>query len=70
MGITDFAIKEAGTSSTQEKVVNDLSIQVATVNGSGSQSANSVVLRSILQMSIPVSGKSLCPSTIAGLPTW
>jgi 2-oxoglutarate ferredoxin oxidoreductase subunit alpha len=70
MGITDFAVKEAGTSSTQEKVVNDLSIQVATVNGSGSQSANSVLLRSIFQMGIPVSGKNLFPSNIAGLPTW
>ena len=70
MGITDFAVKEAGTSSIKEKVVNDLSIQVATVNGSGSQSANSVLLRSIFQMGIPVSGKNLFPSNIAGLPTW
>ena len=51
-------------------VVNDLSIQVATVNGSGSQSANSVLIRSIFQMGIPVSGKNLFPSNIAGLPTW
>src|SRR5713226_4575470 len=52
------------------KVVNDMSIQVATVNGSGSQTANSVLLRSIFQMGIPVSGKNLFPSNIAGLPTW
>lgn len=51
-------------------VVNDFSIQVATVNGSGSQSANSVLIRSIFQMGIPVSGKNLFPSNIAGLPTW
>ena len=51
-------------------VVNDFSIQVATVNGSGSQSANSVLMRSIFQMGIPVSGKNLFPSNIAGLPTW
>jgi 2-oxoglutarate ferredoxin oxidoreductase subunit alpha len=51
-------------------VVNDLSIHVATVNGSGSQTANNVLLRSILQMGIPVSGKNLFPSNIAGLPTW
>jgi len=70
MGITDFAIKEADTSSRQEKVLNDLSIQVATVNGSGSQSANTVLLRSIFRMGIPVSGKNLFPSNIAGLPTW
>ncbi|HWG41010.1 MAG TPA: 2-oxoacid:acceptor oxidoreductase family protein, partial [Candidatus Acidoferrales bacterium] len=50
--------------------INDFSIQVATVNGSGSQSANTVLLRSIFQMGIPVSGKNLFPSNIAGLPTW
>jgi 2-oxoglutarate/2-oxoacid ferredoxin oxidoreductase subunit alpha len=56
--------------SSQGSVVNDFSIQVATVNGSGSQSANSVLLRSIFRMGIPVSGKNLFPSNIAGLPTW
>jgi len=50
--------------------VNDFSIQVATVNGSGSQTANLVLLRSIFQMGVPVSGKNLFPSNIAGLPTW
>ncbi len=54
----------------QGRVVNDFSIQVATVNGSGSQSSNSVLMRSIFQMGIPVSGKNLFPSNIAGLPTW
>jgi len=52
------------------QVVNDFSIQVATVNGSGSQTANNVLMRSIFQMGIPVSGKNLFPSNIAGLPTW
>jgi len=51
-------------------VVNDVSLQVATVNGSGSQSANMVLLRTIFQMGVPVSGKNLFPSNIAGLPTW
>jgi 2-oxoglutarate/2-oxoacid ferredoxin oxidoreductase subunit alpha len=51
-------------------VVNDFSIQVATANGSGSQSSNTVLLRSIFQMGVPVSGKNLFPSNIAGLPTW
>ena len=51
-------------------VINDFSIQVATVNGSGSQTANSVLMRSIFQMGIPVSGKNMFPSNIAGLPTW
>jgi 2-oxoglutarate ferredoxin oxidoreductase subunit alpha len=55
---------------TAKRIVNDFSIQAATVNGSGSQSANNVLLRSIFRMGIPVSGKNLFPSNIAGLPTW
>jgi 2-oxoglutarate ferredoxin oxidoreductase subunit alpha len=51
-------------------MINDFSIQVATVNGSGSQSANSVLMRAIFQMGVPVNGKNLFPSNIAGLPTW
>ena len=50
--------------------VNDLTIHVATVNGSGSQSSNNVLMRSIFQMGIPVSGKNMFPSNIAGLPTY
>ena len=56
--------------SQAEPIVNRLSIQVATVNGSGSQTANNTLLRAIFQMGIPVSGKNLFPSNIAGLPTW
>ncbi len=52
------------------QIVNDFSIQVATANGSGSQSSNAVLLRAIFQMGVPVSGKNLFPSNIAGLPTW
>ncbi len=52
------------------EIVNDLSIHVATVNGSGSQSSNLVLLRALFEMGIPVSGKNLFPSNIAGLPTW
>jgi len=55
---------------SKARVVNDFSIIVATVNGSGSQSANSVLLKSIFGMGVPVSGKNLFPSNIAGLPTW
>ncbi len=51
-------------------VVNDFSIHVATVNGSGSQSSNTILMRAIFQMGIPVSGKNLFPSNIQGLPTW
>src|SRR6202790_640978 len=54
----------------QQQIINDFSIQVATVNGSGSQTANTVLLRSLFQMGIPVSGKNMFPSNIAGLPTW
>ena len=54
----------------RQRVVNDFTIQVATVNGSGSQTANLVLIRSIFQMGIPVSGKNMFPSNIAGLPTW
>jgi len=50
--------------------VNDFSIHVATVNGSGSQTANSTLLRALFQMGLPVAGKNLFPSNIAGLPTW
>ena len=53
-----------------QRIVNDFSIQVATANGSGSQSSNNVLMRSIFQMGIPVSGKNLFPSNIQGLPTW
>ena len=55
---------------SQKRIVNDFSIQVATINGSGSQTANTVLMRAIFQMGIPVSGKNLFPSNIQGLPTW
>jgi 2-oxoglutarate ferredoxin oxidoreductase subunit alpha len=51
-------------------VINDFSIHVATANGSGSMSSNSILMRAIFQMGIPVSGKNLFPSNIQGLPTW
>ena len=54
----------------EQEIVNDFSIQVATVNGSGSQSSNNVLMRAIFQMGVPISGKNLFPSNIAGLPTW
>jgi len=70
MATTDIVPQEAHGQLGQHRVVNDMSIQVATVNGSGSQSSNTVLLRSIFQMGVPVSGKNLFPSNIAGLPTW
>ncbi len=65
-----FATAEQADAASGSHVVNDFSIQVATVNGSGSQTANLVLLRAIFQMGVPVSGKNLFPSNIAGLPTW
>jgi 2-oxoglutarate ferredoxin oxidoreductase subunit alpha len=51
-------------------VVNDFSITVGTMNGSGSQTSNLTILRAVFKMGIPVSGKNLFPSNIQGLPTW
>jgi 2-oxoglutarate ferredoxin oxidoreductase subunit alpha len=70
MAPTDLAVQAEQRSASQQRVINDFSIQVATVNGSGSQTANLVLLRSILLMGVPVSGKNMFPSNIAGLPTW
>src|SRR4051812_4274506 len=70
MSPTDLAVEAQHAKSHRQHVVNDFSIQVATVNGSGSQTANMVLLRSLLLMGIPASGKNMFPSNIAGLPTW
>ena len=70
MVTTDVGLQESTGRGARVPVVNNMSIQVATVNGSGSQSSNTVLLRSIFQMGVPVSGKNLFPSNIAGLPTW
>src|SRR5260370_3133292 len=70
MATTDIAPRESSGAAGPKRIVNDMSLQVATVNGSGSQSSNTVLLRGIFQMGVPVSGKNLFPSNIAGLPTW
>lgn len=54
----------------QGRAVNDFSIIVATPNGSGSQTANTTLLRALFKMGVPVTGKNLFPSNIKGLPTW
>ncbi len=51
-------------------VTNDFAIVAATVNGSGSQTANATIIRTLFKMGIPVNGKNLFPSNIYGLPTW
>jgi 2-oxoglutarate ferredoxin oxidoreductase subunit alpha len=67
---TSTSTSEPSRAAVRGPIVNDFSIQVATANGSGSQSSNTVLLRAIFQMGVPVSGKNLFPSNIAGLPTW
>lgn len=66
--VADAAKKPATSDPFQQ--VNDVVIRIATPNGSGSQSANNALMRSIFTMGIPVSSKNLFPSNIQGLPTW
>jgi 2-oxoglutarate/2-oxoacid ferredoxin oxidoreductase subunit alpha len=68
MTITQTLEKQDKTDS--HRVINNFSITVATVNGSGSQTSNLTLLRALFKMGIPVSGKNLFPSNIQGLPTW
>src|SRR5512133_3671809 len=63
-------ITQAATSTAPRPVVNDFSITFGTVNGSGSQTANTTLLRALFRMGIPVSGKNIFPSNIQGQPTW
>ena len=53
-----------------DTIANDFTINIATANGTGSQSANLILLQSLFDMGVPVSGKNLFPSNISGLPTW
>jgi len=62
--------KVQATDAAQEKIVNDFSMVIATVNGSGSQTANLALIRALFRMGIPVSGKNLFPSNIKGMPTY
>jgi 2-oxoglutarate ferredoxin oxidoreductase subunit alpha len=56
-------------SATQSRV-NDFVLKIATVNGTGSASANGLIMKALFRMGIPVTGKNLFPSNIQGLPTW
>ncbi len=71
MSVTE-AQTGASPSGVKERrpIVNDFAITAATVNGSGSQTANNTLIRAIHKMGVPVSGKNLFPSNIQGLPTW
>src|SRR5450830_1864163 len=50
--------------------VNDFVVKIANVNGTGSASANSLIMKAIFRMGVPVTGKNYFPSNIQGLPTW
>src|SRR5207237_728590 len=50
--------------------INDFAVKLANVNGTGSASANGLIMQAIFRMGVPVSGKNLFPSNIQGLPTW
>lgn len=64
-------VQEASVYAVEPKlIVNDFNINVATANGTGSQTSNNVLIRSLFKMGIPVTGKNLFPSNIQGLPTW
>ena len=54
---------------TQSRI-NDFVLKIGTVNGTGSASANGLLMKSLFRMGIPVTGKNMFPSNIQGLPTW
>ena len=56
-------------SATQSRI-NDFVLKIGTVNGTGSASANGLLMKALFRMGIPVTGKNLFPSNIQGLPTW
>src|SRR5437868_11752539 len=71
MGTLDVLDQPSAKSDNERPpAVNDFSISIATVNGSGSQTANGLLARAMFKMGIPVSPKNLFPSNISGLPTW
>lgn len=63
-------VQESRAEQVEQLIINDFNINVATVNGSGSQTSNNMLIRSLYKMGIPVTGKNLFPSNIQGLPTW
>ena len=68
--MTQQPAPEAPLAGERAPVINDFTISVGTVNGSGSQTSNATLLRAMFKMGIPVAGKNLFPSNIQGLPTW
>ena len=64
------ALATASAAPRLSPAVNDFALKIATVNGTGSASANGLLMQAIFRMGIPVSGKNIFPSNIQGLPTW
>src|SRR5512133_520226 len=70
MSVIDVQTDSQLTGNAGQVLTNDFAMVAATVNGSGSQTANTVLMRALFKMGIPVTGKNLFPSNISGLPTW
>ena len=70
MTVMDYQKAPAGAEQNGDKIINDFSFVVATANGTGSQTSNNTLIRTLFRMGIPVNGKNLFPSNIKGLPTW
>jgi 2-oxoglutarate/2-oxoacid ferredoxin oxidoreductase subunit alpha len=70
MGIAQVQHDPQPQAASDGQHVNDFAFMVATKNGSGSQTSNSIIVRALFKMGIPVNGKNLFPSNIKGLPTW
>jgi 2-oxoglutarate ferredoxin oxidoreductase subunit alpha len=68
--VLDKAESAVTGAKSMQPIINNFSITVATVNGSGSQTSNLTLMRALFKMGIPVSGKNIFPSNIQGLPTW
>ena len=68
--ILDKTESQPMSEKSMQPIINNFSITVATVNGSGSQTSNLTLMRALFKMGIPVSGKNIFPSNIQGLPTW
>lgn len=70
MSVLEATPQSVASTNGREPIVNDFVINVATANGTGSQTSNMTILRAVFKMGIPVNGKNLFPSNIQGLPTW
>ncbi len=70
--MTDIALFQQPEAAVHndDKIINDFSFVIATVNGTGSQTSNNTLLRALFRMGVPINGKNLFPSNIYGLPTW